>query len=115
MLTKFLANETNVPVALKEGDLYKEFTIGGRTFRLFYGYYEEFEREYNEPIVIYPDFIQNPVFTDEGVPIVTAMQDVCEHYAGKQGGDGCADCIYFRTSEELFGLCGCVKRRKRSN
>lgn len=91
----------------KEGDLYKEIVVEGKCFRLHYGYYEEFERNapFSEPIPIYPDFAREPQYTDKGRPLVTAMQDVCESYRGKEGGDSCADCLYFQKREELFGLC----------
>lgn len=102
------------PTTPKEGDLYKEVTVGGKTFRLLYGYYEDYEREsrFNDPIPIYPDFIKNPLFTDEGIPFVTAMQDICLHYEGKQECDSCADCIHFQKGEELFGLCGCFENKR---
>ncbi|MBE6712702.1 MAG: hypothetical protein E7580_04170 [Ruminococcaceae bacterium] len=104
------------PVVPKEGDLYKEVTIGGKTFRLFYGYYEEFEREgqYNDPMPIYPDLQEEPIFTDDGEPIITAIQDVCEHYSGKPNaiGDGCIDCLFFEQCEELFGICKNKSRKQ---
>ncbi|MBQ7095703.1 MAG: hypothetical protein IJN80_04585 [Clostridia bacterium] len=98
----------------KEGTLYKSVTIEGITFDLYYGYYEEFERHsrFNEPIPIYPDFLKSPRFTKDGLPFVTAMQDICEGYQGPSSGDSCADCVHFRKQEELFGLCSCPKRQK---
>ena len=71
MLTKVLMNGEQRTPTPKEGDLYKEITISGKTFRLLYGYYENFEREnpFNEPIPIYPDFIKEPQYTAEGIPI----------------------------------------------
>lgn len=100
----------------KEGDLYKELSIGGNSFRILYGYYEDFEREghYNEPMPIYPDLLKNPVFTQNGEPISTAIQDVCMHYTGRpeSEGDSCSDCIHFKLHEDLFGICSCPLRRK---
>lgn len=100
----------------KEGDLYKEVTVGGRCFSLRYGYYEDADRNssFNEPIPIYPDFSREPVYTREGVPIVTAMQDVCVGYRGKDGADTCSDCLYFQKQEELFGLCSCSRNQKKA-
>ena len=101
----------------KEGDLYKEIMVGGNVFRLFYGYYEEFEREspFNDPMPIYPDFIKKPHYTAEGIPIVTAMQNVCAFYHGINDEDSsCSECSFFQKSEELFGLCNCPQN-KRSN
>ena len=108
MLTKVLLEGTPPAPIPREGDLYKEVTVSGRTFRLLYGYYENFEREspFNEPMPIYPDFIKEPQFTEEGIPIVTAMQNICAFYSEKNDEDSsCADCDFFQSGEELFGLC----------
>lgn len=107
------AREIQMP-PFKEGELYKEVTVYGKTFRLLYGYYEEFEREtpYCEPIPIYPDFVKKPEFTEDGAPIVTAMQDVCRYYQGMETGDSCGQCVHFQQSEELFGVCKCLLRQK---
>lgn len=112
MLTRFLREQSPAP---KEGDLYKEVTVSGKTFRLLYGYYENFEREslFNEPIPIYPDFIKEPHYTADGVPLVTAMQNVCTHYGGKSDEDSsCSDCVFFQNSEELFGFCQCPQNKR---
>jgi len=97
----------------KEGELYKKVNLFGKSFELYYGYYEEFERfgKYNDPIPIYPDFKQAPLYTDDGTPFVTAMQDPCENYQGMEEGDCCSSCIYFRQYEELFGLCSCERKK----
>ena len=99
----------------KEGDLYKDVTIFDKTFKLLYGYYESFEREspFNEPIPIYPDFIKDPHYTAEGIPIATAMQNVCKYYNGKSDEDStCSDCVFFQKYEELFGLCNCPRKKR---
>ena len=117
MLTRILSKGVEQPHTPKEGDLYKEVTISDKTFRLLYGYYESFEREspFNDPIPIYPDFIKEPHYTAEGIPIATAMQNVCEFYNGKNDEDSsCSDCVFFQKHEELFGLCNCP-RNKRGN
>ena len=100
--------------APREGDLYKEISFGGHNFRLTYGYYAEFEREgwFNEPMPIYPDLMKEPRYTEEGVPLATAIQDVCEEYKGAPDGDSCSDCAYFRQQTDLFGFCYCLKRRR---
>ncbi len=110
MFTKTL-NSGNVPMP-REGDLYKRITVSGKTFELYYGYYEEFEREYNDPIPLYPDFSRQPCYTDDGEPIVTGMQDPCPYYNGKESGDSCASCRFFENREELFGICTCPKNKK---
>lgn len=115
MLTRDLMQGMDLPPAPKEGDLYKEITVGGNKFKIFYGYYEEFEREsqFNDPMPIYPDFTKHPHYTAEGVPLVTAMQNICKFYNGRNDEDSCcADCIFFRKSEELFGFCDCVQNKK---
>ena len=117
MLTDALIKGVGQAPRPKEGDLYKEVTLFDKTFRLLYGYYESFEREspFNEPMPIYPDFSKEPHYTAEGIPMATAMQNVCEHYSGKHDEDSsCSDCGFFQSYEELFGLCNCPQN-KRSN
>lgn len=114
MFTSIFTDDTQKTPVPKEGDLYKEVTIRNVSFKLRYGYYEDFERngQYNEPMPIYPDFITKPMFTDDGFPFVTAMQDICEHYSGKTGEDSCSECQHFCECEELFGLCYNPKKRQ---
>ena len=115
MFSKLIQNDLpqqkTVP---KEGDLYKVVNTYGRTFELRYGYYGECDRKY-DPDVIYPDFIKEPVYTDDGTPFVTMMQDACRSYKGdtKRTVDTtCADCKYFERGEEWFGVCKCKLRKK---
>lgn len=101
----------------REGDLYKIITTFGKTFELRYGFYEERDRQSPlcEPAIIYPDFIREPQFTEDGEPFVTMMQDTCEHYRGnaKQTLDStCAECGHFRQGDEWFGICACGERKK---
>lgn len=91
----------------KEGMLYKTVTISGKTFDLYYGYYEEIDRNNNVLDVIYPDFIKRPTYTEDGKPIVTAMQDGCQYFNGDGGDYCCGECIYYKKGEELFGICTC--------
>ena len=109
-----LLSQNAVPTH-SEGELYKRLDIQGCVFEIKYGYYEECDR--NNPIVfpmpIYPDFIANPVYTNEGLPFVTKMQDVCENYSGEDVVDkGCAECIYYEHGEELIGICTCINNKK---
>lgn len=90
---------------VKDGDLYKIINIFGRTFELRYGYYEEYERDKGEPIPIYPDFKTNPVYTNEGFPFVTQMQEICEHGESAFSEGCCVDCRHFKFGEELIGIC----------
>ena len=97
----------------KDGDLYKVVTVGERQFELYYGYYEDYEKHAGEPVPIYPDFRLTPVFTDDGMPFVTQMQEACEWSENRKMPDACcADCTYFRHEDELIGLCDCEKRRR---
>ena len=115
MIQDIFIQDTQVPLSPKEGDLYKEINICGKTFKLLYGYYESFERDgpFNEPMPIYPDFIKEPHHTKEGTPIITAMQNICRFFSGKHDEDSsCSDCMYFQKGEELFGLCTCPENAK---
>ena len=115
MFSKLIQNDLpqqkTVP---KEGDLYKVVNTYGRTFELRYGYYGERDRKY-DPDVIYPDFIKEPVYTDDGTPFVTMMQDACPYYKGekKRTADStCDECKYFGHGEDWFGICTCPKNKK---
>ena len=111
---KNASQEENTP---KEGELYKVVTTFGKTFELRYGFYEERDRQSPlcTPAVIYPDFIQEPLFTEKGEPFVTMMQDACGDYKGntkRTPDSACAECKHFKQGEEWFGICTCEKRKK---
>ena len=100
----------------QEGDLYKVVTTFGKTFELRYGFYDERDRRSPlcDPTVIYPDFLKDPLFTEQGEPFVTMMQDACGCYVGgaKRTPDTtCAECGCFRRGEEWFGICTCPHKR----
>ena len=100
-----------------EGELYRVVETFGKTFELRYGYYGERDRQNPlcEPAVIYPDFEAEPLYTDDGEPFVTMMQDACANYKGdhkKTPDTTCAECKYFSRGEEWFGLCSCLKNKK---
>lgn len=109
----FIPDTGPVPIP-REGELYRTVHIAGRIFHLYYGYYEDFEREHHEPMPIYPDLIKEPVHAENGMPIVTAMQDACRHYLGASGGETCHECAHFQQAEELFGLCRCIQNRNKA-
>lgn len=100
---------------IKEGDLYKTLTVHGETFHLYYGYYDEIERNspYSELIPIYPNFLKEPIYTEDGRPFVTQMQDACSHYDGHCTGEECYACRHFRPGEELIGICSCAQNRRK--
>ena len=100
----------------QEGTLYKTLDLHGHTFNIVYGYYESYESssDFGDPIPIYPDFTKTPVYTDEGTPFVTMMQDACASYRGeskKTSDTTCAECKYFKRGEEWFGICLCPKNK----
>lgn len=96
-----------MPDKPREGELFRVLSHEGKVFRIYYGYYDERERQskYNEPIPIYPDFKKTPEFTSEGSPFVTGIQDVCEHYEGRSPEDGCHSCKYYCGGDDLIGAC----------
>ena len=121
MLSKFFQSNISPPeVTHKEGELYKVVTTFGKTFELRYGYYEECDRQSPlcNPVVIYPDFTKAPIYTDEGTPFVTMVQDACKNYRGeaKRTPDTtCAECKYFERGEDWIGICKCPHNRERKN
>ena len=99
----------------KEGELYGIVNAFGKTFEIYYGYYEEYEKnsKYNEPVPIYPDLKKNPEYDNDGYALVTEMQVACESYFGTEENDNCGSCSHFQKGEMLFGLC--KKQRKKKN
>ena len=98
---------------VKEGDLYRVIQLFGHTFEIRYGYYEERDRfsKYGEPVPIFPDFLNTPVFTLDGHPFVTAMQDACPHFSGEEPCGTCFECKHFETGEDLIGICKSNQRK----
>lgn len=90
-----------------EGTLYKKIELRGKTFEIYYGYYDEGDKKsiYNESVPIYPDFNAEPVYTDTGERFVTAMQDKCESFVGNETGDSCISCRHFENGDDLIGVC----------
>ena len=115
MFSKLIQNDfPQTKFTHKEGDLYKVVTTFGKTFELRYGYYGECDRKY-EPNVIYPDFLCEPLYTDNGEPFVTMVQDACKSYRGetKRTVDTtCAECKYFQRGEDWIGICTCLNNKK---
>lgn len=100
---------TDTVNSVKEGDIHTVINIEGKTFEIRYGYYDDCEREKWDPIPIYPDFLKNPIYTNEGYPFVTRTQDPCSHYISKRvrSDNWCADCIYFSDEKQEIGICKC--------
>lgn len=111
----FLQNAQEKKADIREGDLYKIINIQGHTFELYYGYYEEIERNNPaiEPMPIYPDFLKNPIYNNDDFPFVTKMQDACKHYKGKSGQfKECAECEHYLHGDDLIGICACHQNKK---
>lgn len=111
----FVFPERMIMNKARDGDFYKSVTVFGKTFDLYYGYYDEKERyaKFAEPVPIYPSFKDNPMYAEDGQPFVTEMQDVCDCFSKEYSDDACcADCAHFVRGEELIGLCGCRTRVK---
>lgn len=90
---------------IRDGDLYKIINLHGHRFELRYGYYEDFEREKGEPVPIFPNFKDNPVYTSEGFPFVTQMQELCKHGNSPFEEGCCVDCVHYSQGEDLIGIC----------
>lgn len=65
-------------------------------------------------IEIFPDFIENPVYTPEGCPVLFTGEDACT-YGEALDGEPCIDCgscrFYRQTPGTLIGVCGHEQRR----
>ena len=65
-------------------------------------------------IEIIPDFIENPVYTPEGCPVLFTGEDACE-YGESPGGTPCIDCgacrFYRQMPGTLIGVCGHQQKR----
>lgn len=74
-------------------------------------HYDELAQMYVE---IYPDFIENPVYTPEGCPILFTGEDACA-YAESRDGERCIDCgscrFYRQSLHTWIGVCGHEKNR----
>lgn len=98
-----------------EGALYQSLSVGGHTLELRYGYYEESDRALGEPVVLYPDFSALPLYDPEGRPLVSAVQEPCEHYRpllAELPEDCCSDCIHYPDTRAEIAVCDCPARRR---
>ncbi len=115
MLKELKATHTGQsPPAPKEGDLFKTIETHGKVFEIRYGFYEECDRhhKYAEPMEIYPDFINRPQYTDDGIPFATAMQNPCIYFNGKRDDNTtCEECAFYKQCDELLGICLCPMNR----
>lgn len=104
---------------IKEGTLFKITEVEGTRFELYYGYTSEEERRRGwEPTPIYPDFIEQPLYTASGHMFVNAFQEVCPHYDKKptqNDDDWCDLCKHFERGDDCIGVCKCPHNRERKN
>jgi hypothetical protein len=107
----FEKKNEDIPI---EGELFKIITLSGREFPLYYGYYEDCDRTNPlcDPVPIYPDFLTEPEYTDEGLPFATDMQDACEYYEGERSEDVCFGCVHYSRGEDFIGICMRRERQK---
>lgn len=109
MLQRFAS--TKIP---EEGTLYRVIDLHGCQFPIYYGYYDELDRNNPtvDPMPVYPDFIKSPRFTSEGYRFVTKMQDACNYYIGSLVKEKeCAECSHYCHGEDLVGICKCQRMR----
>lgn len=90
----------------------KTYHVEGATFTIPLRYDEKSGR-YME---VYPDFIKNPVYTQEGYPIMLTLEDACVFGKGKNANEPLVDCgschFYRQLPNALIGVCGHEKKRK---
>lgn len=101
----------------REGELYRNVSVGGHLLELYYGYYEDGDRANSDPVVLYPDFFERPLFTGDGHPLVSAVQQPCEHYRPPAEGrpeECCSDCSYYPDSRAEIAVCQCPAMRRKA-
>lgn len=97
-----------------EGELYKTIVVAGHSFELRYGYYEEYERSVGPPVVIFPNLIAAPIYSPDGYPLATQIQDPCRYFNLAAGRDEhwCGDCVHFVGAHPEIGECRCEHRKR---
>lgn len=99
----------------QEGEIYKVVQVGDKTFEIVYGYYSEADRQWGEAMPILPDFTKTPIYTNDGEPLITRIQDACEFYEvsdNKEGDGWCADCLHNKSPNDEISVCKCKHNRK---
>ncbi len=75
--------------------------------------YDEKSGKYME---VYPDFINNPVYTPEGHQIILTLEDACAFGEQKDTAEPLVDCgscrFYRQAPNTLIGVCGHEKKQK---
>jgi len=106
----------NGSIIPKEGELFQVVLVDEYRFELRYGFYEESDRAMGEPVPIYPNLIEEPLYTKEGRPLVTAIQSSCEQYEILEGYEDegtCSSCKYYPNVWKEISICQCEKKRRK--
>jgi len=82
------------------------FRVGGREFST----YQEYDETLDQYHIVYPDFEENPEYTDEGRPFATAGQESCAQGKPRVPGDAapedCGGCGWFYREVSPFDIIG---------
>jgi hypothetical protein len=82
----------------------RQYNIEGMLLEILLCYDELTGKE----IENFPDFIENPVYTPDGCPILFTGEDACEYGEPKEG-ESCLDCgscrFYRQVPNSLLGVC----------
>ena len=89
----------------------RQYSIEGVLLEIPLCYDEVTGRE----IEIFPDFIENPVYTPDGCPVLFTGEDACG-YGEAPDGTPCIDCgscrFYRQRPDALIGVCGHEQKRR---
>ena len=89
----------------------RQYNIEGALLEIPLCYDELTGRE----IEIFPDFIENPVYTAQGHPVLFTGEDACT-YGKSPDGTPCIDCgscrFYRQTPGTLIGVCKHEQKRQ---
>lgn len=77
-----MENTTLIATEAK-GEIYRIFSLEGSELKIIFRYSEKFGRYIGD----FPDFEQEPLYTDSGKPWVCAVQDMCSHGRCKDGSE----------------------------
>ena len=75
--------------------------------------YDEKSGKYME---VYPDFLEHPIYTPEGHPIMLTLEDACAFGEKKEVNEelvDCGSCRFYRQAPGTWiGVCGREERRR---
>ena len=91
--------------------------VGGKEFRI----YKYFDESLGEELLNFPDFDENPEYTDDGRPFKMAIQECCPsakplNVEYTDPGD-CSGCVWFQLDNivDAIGICMCEELRRTQN